>query len=33
MLALEIDAAALQALEAMTDVVAGVKLDRPVRPQ
>jgi hypothetical protein len=33
MLALEIDAAALQALEAMTDVVTGVKLDRPVRPQ
>jgi hypothetical protein len=33
MLALEIDAAALQALEAMTEVVVGVKLDRPVRPQ
>lgn len=33
MLALEIDATALRALESMTDVVAGVKLDRAVRPQ
>jgi hypothetical protein len=33
MLALEIDATALRALETMTDVVAGVKLDRAVRPQ
>jgi hypothetical protein len=33
MLALEIDATALQALETMTDVVAGVKLDRAVKPQ
>ena len=33
LLALEIDATALQALETMTDVVAGVKLDRVVKPQ
>jgi hypothetical protein len=33
LLALEIDATALQALETMTDVVAGVKLDRAVTPQ
>ena len=33
MLALEIDATALRALETMTDVVAGVKLDRAVKPQ
>jgi hypothetical protein len=33
MLVLEIDATALLALETMTDVVAGVKLDRTVTPQ
>ncbi|HYR39036.1 MAG TPA: hypothetical protein VEW27_07740 [Methylomirabilota bacterium] len=33
LLALEIDATALRALETMTDVVAGVKLDRAVKPQ
>jgi len=33
MLALEIDATALRALETMSDVVAGVKLDRAVKPQ
>ena len=33
MLALEIDATALLALERMSDVVAGVKLDRTVKPQ
>jgi hypothetical protein len=33
LLALEIDATALRALESMTDVVAGVKLDRVVKPQ
>ena len=33
LLALEIDATALRALETMTDVVAGVKLDRAVAPQ
>jgi hypothetical protein len=33
MLALEIDAVALRALEALRDVVAGVKLDRAVKPQ
>jgi len=33
MLALEIDATALRALETMTDVVAGVKLDRAMKPQ
>ncbi|PYM56916.1 MAG: hypothetical protein DMD77_13980 [Candidatus Rokuibacteriota bacterium] len=33
MLALEIDATALRALETMTDLVAGVKLDRAVKPQ
>ena len=33
MLALEIDATALRALETMTDVVAGVTLDRAVKPQ
>ena len=33
MLALEIDATALRALETMTDVVAGVKLDRAAKPQ
>jgi hypothetical protein len=32
-LALEIDHTALLALEQMTDVVAAVKLDRPVKPQ
>ena len=32
-LALEIDATALRALETMTDVVLGVKLDRAVAPQ
>jgi len=32
-LALEIDDVALLALEQMTDVVAAVKLDRPVKPQ
>ena len=32
-LSLEIDATALLALEQMTDVVAAVKLDRPVKPQ
>jgi hypothetical protein len=32
-LALEIDAIALQALETMTDVVVDVRLDRPVRTQ
>ena len=33
LLALEIDATALRALETMTDLVAGVKLDRAVKPQ
>jgi hypothetical protein len=33
MLALEIDATALHALETMTHIVVGVKLDRMVRPQ
>jgi len=33
MLALEIDAVALRALEALRDVVAGVTLDRAVKPQ
>lgn len=33
MLALEIDATALRALETMSDVVAGVKLDRAVKTQ
>lgn len=33
LLALEIDATALRALETMTDVVAGVKLDRAMKPQ
>ena len=33
MLALEIDAIALRVLEAMSDVVAAVKLDRSVAPQ
>ena len=33
LLALEIDATALRALETMADVVAGVKLDRAVKPQ
>jgi hypothetical protein len=33
MLALEIDETALRALERMSDVVAGVKLDRTVKPQ
>jgi hypothetical protein len=33
MLALEIDATALRALETMTDIVAAVKLDRPMKPQ
>jgi hypothetical protein len=33
MLALEIDATALRALETMTDLVAAVKLDRPMKPQ
>ena len=33
LLALEIDATALRALETMTDVVASVKLDRVVKPQ
>ena len=33
MVALEIDATALRALETMSDVVAAVKLDRAVRPQ
>ena len=32
-LALEIDATGLQALETMTDVVVSVKLDRAVKPQ
>jgi hypothetical protein len=32
-LALEIDATALRALETMTDIVAGVKLDRALMPQ
>jgi len=32
-LALEIDATGLQALEAMTDVVVSVTLDRVVKPQ
>jgi len=32
-LSLEIDATALLALEQMPDVVAAVKLDRPVKPQ
>jgi len=33
MVALEIDATALRALETMSDLVAAVKLDRAVRPQ
>lgn len=33
MLALEIDETALRALETMTDVVGGVKLDRTLVPQ
>lgn len=33
MLALEIDATALRTLETMTDVVAGVKLERAMKPQ
>ena len=33
MLAIEIDATALQALETMSDVVEAVKLDRTVKPQ
>lgn len=33
MLGLEIDASALSAIEAMPDIVASVKLDRPVMPQ
>jgi len=33
MLGLEIDASALSAIETMPDVVASVKLDRPVMPQ
>jgi hypothetical protein len=33
MLALEIDATALQVLETMTDIVAAVKLDRMAKPQ
>ncbi len=33
MLALEIDAIALRALETMSDVVAAVKLDRTLMPQ
>jgi len=33
MLALEIDATALRALETMPDVVAAVKLDRSLKPQ
>ena len=33
MLALEIDALALRALETMPDVVAAVKLDRSLKPQ
>jgi hypothetical protein len=33
LLALEIDATALRALETMTDIVAGVKLDRAMTPQ
>jgi hypothetical protein len=33
MLALEIDATALRALETMTDIVAAVKLDRAMKPQ
>ena len=33
LLALEIDATTLRTLETMTDLVAGVKLDRAVRPQ
>jgi hypothetical protein len=33
MLALEIDATALQALETMADVVAGVKVDRAAKSQ
>lgn len=33
MLALEIDATALRALETMADVVAGVKLDRAMKSQ
>lgn len=33
LLALEIDATALGALETMTDVVTAVKLDRAVKPQ
>ena len=33
MLALEIDATALRALEAMTDVAAAAKLDRAMKPQ
>ena len=33
MLGLEIDASALSAIETMPDIVASVKLDRPVMPQ
>jgi len=33
LLALEIDATALRALETMPDIVAAVKPDRAVRPQ
>jgi len=33
LLALEIDATALRALEAMPDIVAAVKLDRATKPQ
>ena len=33
MLALEIEATGLLALEAMTDVIAGVKPDRAIKPQ
>lgn len=33
MLGLEIDASALSAIETMPEIVAGVKLDRPVMPQ
>ena len=32
-LALEIDARALQALEAMSNIVAAVRLDRAVKPE
>ena len=33
MIGLEIDASALSAIETMPDIVAGVRLDRPVMPQ